>query len=133
MRLAADQALSRYLTSLKENGLLLPRRAEKPHRMAIALACNLGRHVFYKNGVISEMLERYQQEEAATHLLAPSQSLAAFLTKLDSSGECLPYSGTRPNLSAISKRCGFDRNCFYNDPALCEILNKYLTATSLTN
>jgi hypothetical protein len=133
VRLSADLALGRYLASLKENGQLLPRRAEKPHLMAIASACNFDRSVFYKNGVVGEMLERYQREEAATHLLTPSQSLAAFLTKLNSNGDFLPYSGTRPNLRAISKLCGFDRNCFYNDPALLEMLNNHLTSNSSTN
>lgn len=129
-RLTADQALSRYLISLKEKRELLPRRAGKPHLMAIASACNFERSAFYKNKAVSAMLESYQREEAALHLLTPSQLLAAFLAKLDSTGESLPYSGTHPNLRAISKLCGFDRNCFYNDPALCEMLNSHLTTNS---
>lgn len=129
-RIAAEQALSAYLAKLKESGQLLPRRAGKPNQVAISEACNFERSVFYKNSVVSEMLNQYQQEERVTQNLgvnqSPSQALATFLEKLNISGDLLPVRGKRPNLTAISALCGFKRDCFYDDPSLSTMLDNYL-------
>lgn len=129
-RVPADKALSTYLATLQETGQLLPRRAGKPNLQAIASACNFERSAFYKNKLVSQILEKHQFLEAEKYGIpgnrTPSKVLSDFLLRLKTQGERLPLRGSKPNLKEISKHCGFKRDCFYIDDALREMLDKHL-------
>ncbi len=133
-RPTAEQALKSYLADLQKDSQTLPRRAGKPCLTAIASACNFERSAFYKNKVVSRLLEEYQQQEAVTHsvsaLRTPSEALSTFLMSITTRGEKLPLRGSNPNLKEIAKQCNFKRDWFYVDPALREMLVNHLTANA---
>ena len=136
-RPTAEQALNSYLADLQKNGQPLPRRAGKPNLIAIASACKFERSVFYKNKVVSQLLEEYQQQEAATYAVkgnrTPSEALADFLMCLSHRGKSLPLRGAKPNLKEIAKQCDFKRDWFYVDPTLRPMLDNHLAAKTSSN
>lgn len=129
-KISAEKALGSYLTELQATGQLLPRRAGKPQFKAIALACGFERSSFYKNELLSQLLEKHQIFEAEKHgapsSRTPFKALSDFLARLKVSSKALPIRGTRPNLKEIAKQCGFKRDVFYIDPTLREMLDKHL-------
>ncbi|MBU3695428.1 TniQ family protein [Dechloromonas sp.] len=52
-----------YLAELRSLGEPLPRRGDKPHRLAIAKACGIDRGVFYRNEDALELIASYAASE----------------------------------------------------------------------
>lgn len=130
-KISAEKALGSYLTQLRATRQLLPRRGGKPHLKAIASACNFERSAFYKNQLVSQLLEEHLIFEAEKHNVpgtrTPSNALSDFLSRLTINNQPLPVRGAKPNLKEIAKQCGFKRDVFYIDHALREMLDKHLT------
>lgn len=58
--------------------------------------------------------------------------LQAYLDGLAATGEPLPMRGGKPNMSAISLACGFDRQVLYKNPSAAALIDNVVAAMPTT-
>lgn len=115
-----------YLHRLESSGERLPRRAGRPHKIKIAMACSMSRERIYDNPVIAQMIAEFdKQEQLAGAAARPIEALKQYLDGLKRSGQPLPLWGAHPNMKLIAKTCRFSRKEFNRDPALLAELSRY--------
>lgn len=125
-RLSPSDSLTRYLDGMRQESLLLPRRAGEPNLVAIAKSCKFDRNAFYNNAATLGILREYQKEEEIRYGIrkkcAPAVALQEYLDNLSANNNPLPMRGGHPNKLRIAKICGFKRDCFYELPELNRLL-----------
>ena len=68
-----------------------------------------------------DMVKPTKASPAAT----ATRSLQQYLTRLQAKDADIPRRGSKPNMSAIAKRCGFDRYLFWQKPQLFEQVREF--------
>lgn len=110
--------LRKYLDGLTQSGERLPRLTSRPNRLRIAKDAGFGRDMFYAYPALVAMLEAHDADERQQDREIPLDPLATiqnYLDQLRANDMQLPVGyGGKPNIVAISKACGFDRNVFYH-------------------